>query len=280
MYKNDDIEADASSKGKQLMYSVCIATIAFIVVVLAHQLLLGCMSLALDYNTTIAFDKVVSKPFTYQYWSTNRVVFMYAFPSIFFLAVALLLMAFIMFESKRISHFYWFVFWCVVFMVWYISAQFVLAPLGIIASKGSLYQGITVLINWFGWGNAGLIASVAFGVLVNFIFGFLCFSLIIRFAITRSPLEHKTQLGGMIFSYFVLPVVLVLPVALLLSFPDSMVFFAVMFTQVLLWLPGLLIKAQYGFKVNALPLGYSRRAISYALLIVTIILIVMVRIFL
>lgn len=279
MYMSDDLELNKILKWKQLLYSVCIAAIAFIVVVLAHQFLLGSMSWALNYDTSISFGKVVSKPFTYQYWSTNRVIFMYALPSIFFMVVAVLLLLYLLFETKRISHFYWFVFWCVVFMVWHITAQFVIAPLGVTTSKGSLYQGISVLINWFGWGNIGLILSVAFGILLNLVFGFLCFGLIIQFAITRSPLEHNSQLLGMVFRHFVLPVILVLPIAILLSFPDSIVLFVVMFAQFILWLPGLLIKAQYGFFVEALPIKYNPKSFSCILPAITVVLILLVRIF-
>jgi hypothetical protein len=270
----------SAKTGAPLLHSFFVAVVAFVTVVLVHQFLLGTISYMLKYDTQITFAKVTAQPFDNRYWSSNRVVLMYVFPSAVFLFGSLLCAFYMRFVIKQVTDWYRFAHWCMVFSLLYVSAQFTLAPLGAVVGKGIIYQGVAVAANWWGIDALNLVA-LSFGSLsINVALGFFCFRIVMQLSPSRSAWHKQSGRQEIIRNYFLYPILLLLPIVLLLSYSTSVLFFGVMLLHSLLWLPGLFIKSQQNFRLENNAVKITECSTGFLLPAIAVVLILFVFLFL
>lgn len=255
------------------------AALGFLAVVLSHQLILGFISYLLGYETQITFGQVISKPFDNRYWSANRVLLMYAVPTVVYLFGACLMAFYLLYIVKEVDRWYWFLFWCMVFSVLFITTQFTLAPLASFTAKGPIYQGISVVANWWGVDTFNLLIFSFISLLINIVFGIISFRLLMQLSPSRTTMQKKNTQRAVILNCFVYPIALLLPLAILLAYPQSILFFVVMFLHSLFWLPGLIMKTQHGYRFEGMLVKYSEVSQSNALLVVIVLAVILVRVF-
>ena len=263
-----------------LFQSFCIAVFAFLAVVLTHQLIVGVLSYVLDYDTQVTFGKVISKPYDTRNWSSNRVLAMYVAPSVFFIVAAISIAVYMLYTVKVVKGLYRFFFWVMVFSVLFVTAQFTLAPLAATIGKGSLYQGISVAAAWWGVDTFRLLIFSLLALLINIVFGFIGFRLLMQFSPLFTPGQKQVGQRDTIRYYFIYPIAMLMPVALLLAYPNSLVFFAAMLLHAILWLPGLYIKSQVGYRFEGTVAKATKISTGYLLPVVVLLMVILIRIFL
>lgn len=257
--------------------SALLAAIAFIVVVLSHQFLSAFVSHMFRYKTQVSFSEVVSKPFEYKYWSSARVLILYAMPTVLFLFLAVALASFLLYSSKKVTNWYRFLFWIMVFSVLFISAQLTSSPLGNIIARGAFYKGIAVVAFWWGVKSQTLLIFSLASLALNILFGFLTSRLLIRFTPSYSMVQEQAARRKFILTYFLLPLILIMPLAAFLSYPDGVAFFAVVLMHGLLWLPGFFIR---GYQYENVSARGTKISLGYALPTLLLIAVILIRIFL
>lgn len=261
--------------------SFCMAALGFLFVVITHQLLLGFMSRALGYETQITFGSVISKPFDNRYWSTSRVLAMYLLPSLAYLSLAGFLALYLLFISQKVNRLYWFLFWIMTFSVLIISTQFTLAPIGAFISKGAIYQGVSVVANWWGIDSFKLLSLSFLSLLLNILFGIISFKMIIQLSPARSTLKSRSQQRVVIWVYFIIPIVLLLPVAVFLAYPDSILVMTVMLLHAVFWLPGLFMKSYAGYRYEGkITQASETSTTNYGIVALLVLALILTRIFL
>lgn len=263
-----------------LFHTVCMALLAFISVMLLHQLLVGGISYGLGYQTQITFGQVVSQPFANKFWSSNRVLLMYAMPSVLFLLLATALAVYLLVAVRQINNRYRYFFWVMVFCVLLISTQFSLAPLAATVSKGSIYTGIAVVANWWGITANTLWLATAAALFINMVFGFIAFRLLMQLSPSRSAVQNKSGQAHIIISYFILPLVIVFPFALLLGYPHSLLFFTAMLFHAFFWLPGLFIKTENGYRFTGVAATTKQQDMGNWVPVLLLLLVVIIKLLL
>lgn len=264
----------------RVFHAGCMALLAFITVVLFHQLLIGGISYGLGYQTQITFGHVVSQPFANKYWSSNRVLLLYAFPSALFLLLALALFLYLLVAVREINNRYLYLFWVMVFSILLISSQFSLVPLAAAVSRGSVYKGIAVAANWWGVAVNKLWSATVLALLLNLVSGFFSFRLLMRLSPSRSAVQHKSGQAHIIFSYFILPVGIVFPFSWLLGYPESVFFLTAMLLHAVFWLPGLFVAGSEGFILPGQVAGPRSLDMSNWLPVLLVLLVIIIKLLL
>ena len=217
-----------------------LSTLAFIAVVLFHQLLVASMSYVLGYETRIHFGKVESLPHLTEYWGSNRVLLLYAFPAVLLLTISGLLMAGFWFGPQKVSSWTWFKFWLMVFSLLLATTLMSLSLFSMLAVKGGLFQGFAVVTHWYGMSFFWTMIFVILSIILNFSFGFLSSSVLLYLAPADFMIkEGKRHPQKIVLNAYVYTLLLLYPIAIALSFPRYWSFFSIMFIYACLWLPGL-----------------------------------------
>ncbi len=258
-----------------LLHSVCRACLAFLCVVLLHQFLLAAFSIKMGYETVLTFSKVDSKPYDFAHWNYSRVQLLYGLPP-FILFLSAWIVIYFMFKAQEVRGWYMFGFWWVVFSLLYVSAQLSIAPVSTAIGNGTLYQGIPVLVGYYGVSMYGLIALTVLSGISNVIFGFVAYRLLMQLSPSRTAVQSQQGKFKLVNSYYLLPLFIVFPVAVLLSYPHTIFFFGVMFLHGLLWLPGLYF---IGYEYKGSQLRSERLKTGYSFIAVLVVLIVLIRVF-
>ncbi len=261
-----------------LIYATSIAQLGLLIVVLSHQFVLAGLSKALGYQTHMVFGKVTSAPFENQYWSDNRVLVMYGFPPVLYLLLALAAALYLHF-ARQVTTFYRLLFWCMVFSLLLISAQLTLSPWASAQSKGSGYQGLVVVANWWGAQSLHLISFTFISLLLNLLFGFISFKMVLQLSPSLSAIQKREGQRMVIRQQFIYPLLITMVPALLLAYSDTVLFFIVLFIHALLWLPGLFIKTRPGFRYKGTFTKSPPMELSYSLVVVLVVAVVLIRIF-
>ena len=257
-----------------------LAALAFIVVVLFYQLIIGLISLGLGYQTHVHFGKVDTMPYYNRYWSNSRVLALYAFPAIFFLFVTAFVLCALLFAPEE-GNWRWVAFWVMVFSALLSSSLLSMSLISAMVARGSLYQGFAVVSSWFGLSSAWSISFITLAGFINIALGFVCSPVLLKLAPPDFILrKEKKSPMGIVINSFICPIILLFPIAILLSYPGYGSFFAVMFAHFLFWLPGLftISLAKVGERRSrgkTTPETYS----SYWLVGLTLSLIIIIRIF-
>jgi hypothetical protein len=273
-------KSESEDKEGSLLHSFTMAGLAFLFIVLSYQLFLWLTSIALGYETETTFGKVVSKPFENRYWSNARVLFMYALPSVAYLLLAAALAFYLLFMQKTVNTLYWFLFWCMVFSVFLISGQLTLSPFAAVISKGVLYQGIPVVTNWWGVEPMKLYGFMFLSFLLNIFWGIVSFRLVMQLSPSRNTMRSRSNQRNVVIYYFALPIVVLLPLALILAYPNSVWYILIMLLHFILWLPGLIMKTQSGYRLERSTVIPSTADTSYFLVFLFIISFVLTLVFL
>jgi hypothetical protein len=216
------------------------ATIMFILVVMSHQLAVGILSHFMGYETHIYFGKVDSSSHLNKFWSSTRVVLLYAFPTLLLLLISGILLAGFYWSPRQLNIWRWLRFWVMVFAALFSTTMLSLPLITTILEKGSLYQGFVVIFHWFGASGGWAIFLFAVSVIANFTVGFLCSPILTYLAppdfMVRKGKKHPRRI---VMNSFVLVILLIFPISIFLSSPFFRTFFIVMFIHAILWLPGL-----------------------------------------
>jgi len=216
------------------------AVLAFISVVLLYQLLMGAMSYKLGYDTRIHFGKVDSLPQSSRYWSSARVMVLYALPALFFIFLGVFLMAVQVFNRGEVSRLKWFLFWVSVFSTVLGTTLMSLAPVPGLSAPFSTFQGFAVVVTWFHLAFYWAIAFILLAVTINLVMGLVCSQFLIKLSPRSITVKKDRDSKEIVKVSFLYPVVLVLGISFLAAYPGSFAFFIVFFIHTCLWLPGLM----------------------------------------
>ena len=220
---------------------LCFATLAFIVVILLNELLVGTISRVLGYVTHVFFGRVESLPHYNVYWNNIRVLALYMFPPLVILMVGVILLGIIAFGPLVMNTATWFRFWVMFFAVLLGTTLLTLTLFSTMTANSSLFQGFAIVTYWFGLPELVSIIIVILSFLLNFAAGFLCSRALFYIAPSDFMIkEGKRYPKKIIITSFIYTVLFVLLIAIGLSYPDYWSFFAIMFFHACLWLPGLL----------------------------------------
>jgi hypothetical protein len=257
-----------------------IAALAFIGVVLFHQFMVGTVSYLLGYQTHIHFGKVDSLPAINRFWSSTRVLALYALPSALLLFLSLFILLALLFAPKNEIEWRWTAFWVMVFSALMGTTELSISLISALTSKGSLYQGYAVITSWFGLSLTWSIGFIILSGLINISFGFICSPALLDlappdFIVKKISNTHRE----IVLNTFVYPILLLVPIAALLSYPGYLSFFAVMFFHACLWFPGLFSESKASVNKRR-SRGKSLESHSNYLLVgLTVLLVIIIRIF-
>ena len=220
---------------------VFFAALAFICVILFYQFLVSGISLALGYETHIHFGKVESLPHRIDYWSNTRVLILYFFPPVLLLVVGIGILGVLLLGSPKINFWTWFRFWLMVFSLLFSTTLLSLSFYSWAAASKPVFQGFAVIVRWYGLTYIWSVIFASFAVILNFAVGFACSYILINVA----PGDFMVKKGKryprkIVLTSFVYTILFVFVVSMILSYPDSINLFLIMFGQSILWLPGLL----------------------------------------
>ncbi|MCW3126061.1 MAG: hypothetical protein JWO03_1719 [Bacteroidetes bacterium] len=270
---------NAERTSGKFITSLSYACFTFALVVLFHQGLLAFLSIKLGYETHISFLRVTSKPFDNMYWSNNRVLLLYAFPpGLLILSAGVFISRMFLYSVKKIDKWFVLSFWWSVNCLLYVSTQMTIALIAYSFGRDDLYQGIPVVINWFDVSMGMTFLFSLFTVIGNLLLGFLFYQLVMQFSPTRASVLSPTKQFATIRSYFLYPLILMVPLGAFLSFPNRPFFFLFFLVNGLLWLPGLFIKVRMGFGGEARIERNEIRNLKPAGIAAIIIFIILVRI--
>jgi len=255
------------------------AVTAFLCVIMVYQLFLGTLSYLLGYETHVYFGKVDSFPQANKFWSSNRVMIMYALPPFLLLIFSAFFFALILFSPGEVNRWKWFAYWIAVFATLLGTSLMCLAPVPALSMPMSTFQGFAVVVSWFQLGIIWPVVLISISCTINIVLGYICSPVLIKLS-PSSVIVKKDRRGKEIIMHaFLYPVILVAFVAFILSYPRSVTFFIIFFLQVFFWLPGL-----YSINPKTLTRRGSRGTpgkptSNYLLFTMVIIAIVVIRIF-
>ena len=243
---------ETSGKWSRLITSFCYAVLSFTAVVMFHQGLLAFLSYKLGYTTHLSFVKVDSKPYENIYWSTNRVLFLYAFPpGLLLLITVLLISRMYLYTSKVIDKWFALSFWWCVCSILYVSSQMTIALVAYSFGREDMYQGIPVVINWFGFPLWFTLFLSLISLLINLVMGFFFFQFAMQFSPSRGAVFNYKKQAETIRLHYIYPLLILIPVGMVFSFPKTSFFFIVFLINGLIWIPGLIIKGRGGYANEA-----------------------------
>ena len=217
-----------------------IGVLSFISVVLLYQLEVGSVSCALGYETHIRFGKVDSFPQFNRCWSGTRVLALYAIPSLLLVLFSVFILIALLFAPKGNINRRWIAFWTMIVSALLGTTLMSISLISALSVNGSLFQGFAVVTRWFGLSLYWSIGFLILSGVINIAFGFLCSEVLLNLAppdfIIR---DEKNSPRAVVLNTFVYPMLILFPVAIVLSYPGHLSFFVVMLFHACLWLPGL-----------------------------------------
>jgi len=263
---------------------LCFAALAFIAVVVLNELLIGTISYALGYVTHVFFGRVESSPHYNVYWNNIRVLALYAFPPLFILLVAIILVGIVAFGPLAMNTATWFRFWFMFFSMLLSTTLLTLTLFSTMTANSSLFQGFAILTYWFGIPELVSIILIIISLLLNFAAGFLCSRSFFYIAPSDFMIkEGKRYPRKIVITAFIYAVLIVFGIAIGLSYPNYWSFFAIMFFHACLWLPGFftisaesVMKRASKKKFKDTEMVGTRR--TYILIALTIALIIIIRV--
>lgn len=234
----DNISASDSSKQKDYSYrkrfftSLLVLFISFITVNLTHQLVQAGASKILKYQTKVNFVRVDSSPKQNEYWSGNRVHALYLMPMLLSLGLAVL--CFGLLESGQLNRsekegldrrktIHLFLFWLGICFYNVAATQVISIPFGRLNPDRNLfYQDMSVVANWHEFSDTLGIVLAALSFIVSFFLGFYAGKHFYKkFAFTKRVLTNTKELFRFTGWLYFLPVVLLFPLILILTYPLS-----------------------------------------------------------
>jgi hypothetical protein len=213
------------------------ATFSFVIVVLFHQFLLGGISHILGYQTHIKIGKVESLPHYDVYWSSNRVLLLYAFPGFLLLVLSGILLINMLFGDSTVTLGRWLRFWLMVFCVLMSTTLMTISFFYTLDPANTLFQGFAVLVYWYRMGLVGSITLILLASALNLLFGFLMAPVLFDLMPILIRKRGKSPRSKVMASFFY-PIFFIFPIAIAISFPHYHSIFLVMFFLSCLWMPG------------------------------------------
>ena len=234
--------------GRNVIQAFCLAAIAFMLVVVAHQFLLGGLSHWLGYETRITFSKVYSLPSDNKFWGNQRVLLLYLAPSVLFFVIALI-MYWGLAKARSINGLgYIFRFWIMFYCIIFISNLITLSPLAYFNDTGMVYQGFAVIVRWYGLALYWVLLFLAISLALNLWFGVLAYRALIQYWQSKINTKKSSLQRKVILYHFIYPYLMIVPLALFLGGKNSLLYFSSMMLHGLIWVLALFIQVSTGFK--------------------------------
>jgi hypothetical protein len=261
---------------------------------LLHQLLQGLLSKGLGYKIYTTFTKVNLTPIETQYWSLLRVIFVHGLPMVAFLILAIILAIRLehneynfnksdsgRYDGKSLAQL--FLFWSAICAFNITITQVLVMPLGIIdPARNQLFQDASVIALWFYMPPAAILTVSLFTLVIELIFGFYFGRHFVdKLSYSRRKLSKSGGRLEMVVLLYVLPLVMLFPFVILLTYPHSPVLHLAQ-TANLLWLTlGILMYFELRKAKVSMVVGKDvTRRKSADLLIVLLLLLVVVKVIL
>ena len=255
------------------------AALAFLVVVLLHQFLLGAISYDLGYETHIHISRVDSLPHTSIAWSTDTVAALYIFPCILLLLASFIVLMKLFYGDQAVTVKRWFLFWFMVFSVLMASALMSISFLYKLDATESLFQGFAVFVSWIGSGLMAPLLIFLVSSSINLLFGF--YSARILFNLMPILIRKRGKPARVkVMAAFFYPVFALFLFAMLLTFPKYHYFFVVMFMHTALWFPGLFFINPTTLPRSNLKMAVSKNYDLYILVTVVTLIAILIQVFL
>lgn len=245
-----------------------------------YQLLSAVISYSLAYKTIIHFGGIESSPHENEFWSGLRVFTLYGLPALILIALAFFNFFTLLALVEELTLFIWLRFWVMVFSL-LLSTSYIsigLAQTAHLSTK--LFRGLAVIAYWFDLSPIVTIFFLAIAAGLNMAAGFFCtpmFALMAPEGPSRGPKSYSQPY--IVFISFAVVVLAILPFALILGYPDTLLFFSLMFFHAILWLPGMMLNDEFFQKRNLLKSNVNPLPI-YVLPVCFIVAVAMIRIFL
>jgi len=256
-----------------------IAAFSFLFVALFHQFLAGGISYGIGYQTHIHIAKVESLPHYDSYWSTGRVLALYAFPGLFLLLVSIVLLNSLLLGSNTVTIGKWIRFWIMVFCVLMTTTLMSISFFNTLDPQNTLFQGCAVLVYWFRSSVFGATLFILVSGAINLIFGFVSARVLFDLMPILIKKRGKSARTKLLASFYY-PVLAIFPLVILISFPHYWFFFVVMLFHAVLWLPGLYFIDPSTLRRGEIMISASNNYMAYTLLGAIIVISVLIRIFL
>lgn len=237
-----------NSKLLRFSTSLLVLFICFLSMNLFHQILQGLLSKGLGYKIYTTFTKVNLTPIETQYWSLLRVIFVHGGPMVAFFIMAIFLAIRLenneynfnrdesgSYDKKDLMQL--FLFWSAVCAFNITITQILVMPLGIIdPARNQLFQDASVIALWFYMPPAAILAVSLLTLVVELILGFYFGRHFVdKLSYSRRKLSKPEGRLEMVLLLYVLPLLLLFPFAILLTYPHSPVLHLAQ-TANLLWL--------------------------------------------
>lgn len=264
----------------KLPESFYMATLGFLTITLSYLLYQGTLSLFLGYNTEVSFLRVTSTPFENRYWSSGRVLTMYLLPAVIYLFAGTGIAYYLHWAAKKVSILYWYLYWCMLFSIAFATSQFIISPLASLHTKSPLYQGVVVAMNWWGVELGVQIGFAFVAIAINLLMGFITYKILMQLSPVQSVVFSKSNQQLVVFRYFIAPLILLLPLSLVLTFPYQILNILPVFLCIVLWLPGYIIKTQDGYRLEGKVKQAANITFGYIWPIAIGTLLLMIRVFL
>ena len=233
----------------------------------------------LGYDTHIHFGKVESMPHDVKFWNGNRVLILYLMPPLVFLFISIFLLGGLLYGRQTVNGWRWFRFWFMVFSVLLSTTLMTLSLFSVFTTKGSLFQGFSVVCYWYGLPLICPIILIILSGVINFGLGFLCAPVLLHLAPEDSAKEWKKRPSRVVLYSFILPVAALFFLALVLSFPGYCLFFDVLFVHACLWLPGLFTASTASLRDRRSSTRTIKPELNYLMAGITLVFVVLIRIF-
>ena len=256
-----------------------IAAISFIFVMLFHQFLVGGLSRFLGYETHIHFAKVESLPHYDAYWSTGRVLILYALPGMFIFLISIVLLNYLYFGGTAVTIGKWIAFWVMVFCVLVPTTLLSISFFYTFDPANTLFQGFAVLVYWF---RSSVLTCVLFIILswgINLVFGFICAHILFDMMPILIRKRGKAPRVKLLASFYY-PIIIIFILSAVISIPHGFAFFIAMFLHAVLWLPGFYFINPTVQSEGELKMAILKPYYIFGFLIIIVLLAIIIRTFL
>ena len=268
----------------QLINWYFVAAISFIVAVLVYQFSIVLLSAALSYSVEFHFGKVDTLPHINAFWSGTRVLVLYSIPALLLLFISAFLTIDLLPGAQVVNLKLWFRFWLVFFGILIGSTLLTLSLFPMFTfSNGTNYffQGFSVIASWYylsvQWALLLFVISVGLNITMGYVLSTSFFYMsppdfVIRYGKKKYPRR-------IILRSFFFTLILIIPIAVVLSYPLYYKFFLILFLHALLWLPGLMQISTDALLQRSIRNEALKPKLNYLLFAVLALMIILVRIF-
>lgn len=213
--------------------SLLVLFVSFVIVNTTHQFVQGSMSRGMGYETKVSFTRVDSLPKVNKYWSSKRVLVLYALPVVGLLLTSVA--CFLLLERRKVDAddesellhknglIQLFLFWVGICSFNAAIAQLMIMPLGRLNPlRNEMYQDASVVANWFGLPPLFTIGMSVVSFIITLFAGFytgkhFCEKL----SYSKSELTKSRGRLGLMWRLYLLPVFLLTPLVFVLTYPMS-----------------------------------------------------------